>query len=85
LDWQEYVHVDKCFLRPLDVPCLVGDHSKAERKLGWRPTTKFDELIKIMVREEVNRWERWHKGEKFPWDAPSYPNENRILTRLLRV
>ncbi|RLG13613.1 GDP-mannose 4,6-dehydratase [Candidatus Pacearchaeota archaeon] len=85
LDWQEYVKVDKRFLRPLDVPCLLGDCSKAKKRLGWKPKTGFDKLVKIMVREEVNRWERWLNGERFPWDAPNYPTENRILTRAMRM
>jgi len=85
LDWQKYVKIDKRFLRPLDVPSLTGDYSKAEKKLGWRPGTKFNELVKIMVKEEVSRWERWLDGERFPWDAPNYPSENRILTRALRM
>jgi len=85
LDWQEYVTVDKKFLRPLDVELLQGDYSKAKRELGWEPKTKFDDLVKIMVKEDMNRWERWQKGEHFPWDAPNYPNEAKILTRSLRV
>jgi GDPmannose 4,6-dehydratase len=85
LDWQKYVKVDKRFLRQLDVSSLTGDYSKAEKKLGWRPRTKFNELVEIMVKEEANRWERWLNGERFSWDAPNYPSENRILTRALRM
>jgi GDPmannose 4,6-dehydratase len=85
LDWRDYVKVEKRFFRPLDVPCLVGDYSKARKRLGWEPRTKFSELVKIMVEEDVKRWERWLKGERFPWDAPNYPSENRILTRALRM
>lgn len=85
IDWQKYVKVDKRFFRPLDVPCLVGDYSKAERELGWRPRTKFEELVKIMVEKEINRWKSWLKGERFSWDAPNYPRENKILTRALRM
>ncbi len=85
LDWQEYVKVDKRFLRPLDVPSLRGDYSKAKRKLGWSPKTKFNRLVEIMVKEEINRWKRWIDGERFPWDAPNYPSENRILTRASRM
>jgi len=83
LDWQEYVKVDLRFLRPLDVPSLAGDSSKAEKKLGWKPRTTFNEIVEIMVKEEVNRWERWLSGERFPWDAPNYPSEKKILTRAL--
>jgi len=85
LDWQEYVKVDKRFMRPLDVPSLRGDYSKAKRKLGWSPKTKFNELVELMVNEEIKRWKRWINGERFPWDAPNYPSENRILTRALRM
>lgn len=84
LDWQEYVKVDQRFFRPHDVPSLTGDYSKAEKQLGWKPKIKFDKLVELMVKEEVDRWERWLKGERFAWDAPNYPSENRILTRSLK-
>jgi len=85
LDWQEYVKVDKRFLRPLDVNFLQGDYSKAGQKLGWEPKVKFDKLVEIMVKEDLERWRKWKKGEHFPWDAPNYPNEAQIMTRALRV
>ena len=85
LDWQEYVKVDKRFFRPLDVPCLIGDYTKAEKKLGWKPNVHFDKLIEIMVKEEIKRWEDWLAGKKFSWDAPNYPNEAKILTRAVRM
>ena len=55
--------------RPFDVMDLHGDYSKAKRKLGWSPKTKFRKLVKIMVEEDLNRWQRWQKKEFFPWDA----------------
>jgi GDPmannose 4,6-dehydratase len=85
LDSERFVRVDERFLRPLDVQFLQGDCAKATERLGWKPTVKFDELVKLMVQEDVSRWERWQKGERFPWDAPSYPSENRILSRMLRL
>ena len=85
LDWRKYVSTDKRFLRPLDVNYLQGDYSKAKRRLGWEPKVKFDELVEIMVREDLERWKRWQKGEHFPWDAPNYPGEAKILTRALRM
>ena len=85
LNWEDYVKVEKRFQRPLDVPCLMGDYSKAQNKIGWKPKTKFCELVEIMVKEEVDRWERYLKGERFPWDAPNYPDETKILTRALRM
>ena len=85
LDWQEYVKIDKRFFRPLDVPCLIGDYSKTRNKIGWKPRVKFDELVNIMVREDLTRWEKWLNGERFPWDAPNYPTEANVLTRALRM
>ncbi|MBN2013893.1 MAG: GDP-mannose 4,6-dehydratase [Candidatus Altiarchaeota archaeon] len=85
LDWQKHTKVDRRFMRPLDVNLLKGDYSKAEKKLGWKPKTRFEKLVKIMVEEDLERWQRWQKGEHFPWDAPLYPNEMKILTRSLKV
>ena len=85
LDWEEYVKIDKRFLRPLDVECLVGDFSKARTELGWASKTDFNKLVEIMVEEDLNRWQRWLRGERFPWDAPNYPSEAKVLTRALRM
>jgi GDPmannose 4,6-dehydratase len=85
LDSRRFVSVDERFLRPLDVNFLQGDPAKARTKLGWRPSVRFDDLVDIMVKEDVSRWERWQRGERFPWDAPSYPSENKILSRMLRL
>ncbi|MDH3277299.1 MAG: GDP-mannose 4,6-dehydratase [Nitrosopumilus sp.] len=52
-----------------DVKHLQGDYKKARKQLGWKPKTKFKKLIKIMVEEDISRWERWGKREIFPWDA----------------
>lgn len=81
LDWEKYVRVDERFLRPLDVNFLQGDYSKAKEKLGWEPREKFERLVEIMVKADINRWQRWLKGERFPWDAPNYPSEDTILSR----
>jgi GDPmannose 4,6-dehydratase len=70
LNWEDYVVVDRALYRPKDVLVLVGDYSKAERELGWRPRTSFKELVRIMVRADLERWQRWLKGEPVPFDAP---------------
>lgn len=85
LNWRDYVKVDKRFIRPLDVNRLSGDYTKANEKLGWEPKMKFDKLVEMMVESDMDRWERWLNGERFPWDAPSYPNEARVLTRSLKM
>jgi GDPmannose 4,6-dehydratase len=49
LDPEEYVVQDERFMRPAEVDHLIGDYSKAERELGWRPNTSFEELVRLMV------------------------------------
>jgi GDPmannose 4,6-dehydratase len=49
VDWRGHVVVDDAFKRPAEVDLLVGDHGKAERLLGWRPRTDFEQLIRLMV------------------------------------
>jgi len=85
LDWHKYVKVDQRLLRPLDINVLQGDYSKAKRRLSWEPEIKFDKLVEVMVKEDADRWQRWQKGQRFPWDAPNYPSETNILTRVLKV
>ena len=53
LDWQDHVVVDDAFMRPAEVDLLVGDASKAENDLGWRPETSFPDLVRIMVDADV--------------------------------
>jgi len=53
LDWRDYIEFDSRYLRPSEVDVLVGDAAKARSKLGWAPTTSFDEIIKIMVEADI--------------------------------
>lgn len=85
LDWKKHVKIDKKFFRPLDVNYLKGDNSKAKKDLGWKPKTKFNDLIKLMVTEDLKRWKMVLDGKVFPWDAPLYPNEMKILQKKFRT
>jgi len=49
LDWKDFVEVDKKYQRPTEVDALIGDASKAERELKWKPRTHWRELAKLMV------------------------------------
>jgi len=49
LDWKNFVEVSDMYKRPAEVPVLLGDSSKAEKVLGWKPKTKFKELVHMMV------------------------------------
>lgn len=83
LNWEDYVKVDNLYKRPSDVGLLQGDPSKIREKLGWEPKTKFKELVKIMVKADINRWERHLKGESFHWDAHNHPHDINIIKRSL--
>ena len=53
LNWQDYVVIDDKFYRPAEVHQLTGDYSKAKKELGWSPTIKFKELVKMMVEYDI--------------------------------
>jgi GDPmannose 4,6-dehydratase len=63
LDWQKHVEIDPRYYRPAEVDLLIGDASKAKRKLGWEPKTKFVELTKLMVDADVELLRRHQQGE----------------------
>ncbi|MEO8069847.1 MAG: GDP-mannose 4,6-dehydratase [Acidobacteriota bacterium] len=58
LDWRKFVSEDPALLRPAEVDHLIGDASKAHAKLGWTPTTNFDQLIRMMVDADLKHLSR---------------------------
>jgi GDPmannose 4,6-dehydratase len=52
------VRVDPRYFRPTEVETLLGDPSRARRKLGWKPRVKFTELVAEMMREDLKASER---------------------------
>jgi GDPmannose 4,6-dehydratase len=70
LDWQKHVVIDPKFYRPAEVDRLIGDATKAQRVLGWKPRTTFAQLVSMMVdadlealgqlpwRGAARRWDR---------------------------
>jgi GDPmannose 4,6-dehydratase len=57
LDWQKYVRFDERYRRPLDTGALIGDASKAEAHLDWKPQVLMPELAKIMVEADMRALE----------------------------
>jgi GDPmannose 4,6-dehydratase len=55
LDWKEHVRIDPAFVRPAEVDVLIGDPSKAKRKLGWEPAVRFKQLVELMVDADLER------------------------------
>jgi len=49
----DFVIIDDTFKRPAEVDLLVGDASKAKRKLGWEPKVSFEELVLKMVNHDL--------------------------------
>lgn len=52
------VEVDPAFFRPAEVDALIGDYSKAEKTLGWRPNTDLHALCGLMVEADLQRLDR---------------------------
>ena len=55
LNWEDYVVVDPKFVRPAEVKLLLGDSSKALKKIGWKPEVSFEELVKMMVDADLEK------------------------------
>lgn len=52
---EEFVKIDPRYFRPTEAEELVADPTKANRKLGWKPRIKFDDLVKIMVDADIRQ------------------------------
>ncbi|MGW1030509.1 GDP-mannose 4,6-dehydratase, partial [Streptomyces sp. NPDC002577] len=70
LDWRDHVRFDERYLRPSEVDHVVGDASKAERVLGWKPTVRAPELARLMVDAELGTLARTRPGSV---SAPRIP------------
>ena len=53
LDWRKHLQIDDRYYRPAEVDLLIGDASKAKQKLGWTAKTKFKELVRLMVDDDL--------------------------------
>ncbi len=58
LDYKDYVVTDPRFVRPAEVDLLLGDPSYAKKKLGWEPSVTFEELVKMMVDADLERYSK---------------------------
>lgn len=56
LHWEDYVVIDQHLMRPAEVDHLLGDASKARRKLGWKPEVGFEKLVHMMVEADLKRY-----------------------------
>lgn len=79
LDWQDYVRIDPRYYRPNEVDYLLADASQAKEILGWQPSVRFNDLVRIMVDADLEvagltcpgegrhilreRFDNWHRWE----------------------
>ncbi len=53
-DWHPYIKQNQAFLRPAEVDILLGNPTKAEKKLGWKRKVDFQGLVKLMVQNDLD-------------------------------
>jgi GDPmannose 4,6-dehydratase len=75
LDYEEYIGIDQRYFRPTEVDVLLGDSTKAQKKLGWKPKVTFDQLIEKMIEADLELG----KKEKTLLDAGYENVKNRII------
>jgi GDPmannose 4,6-dehydratase len=64
LDPRKHVAFDKRYLRPAEVDLLIGDATKAKKKLGWEPKVKFKQLAEIMVDADIQLLAEERSGQR---------------------
>jgi GDPmannose 4,6-dehydratase len=62
LNWEDYVRFDPKYTRPAEVDALMGDASKINTNLGWKPEVTFEELVQIMVDGDIQLLEDERSG-----------------------
>ncbi|WP_370331131.1 GDP-mannose 4,6-dehydratase [Mycolicibacterium hippocampi] len=77
LNWEDHVRFDDRYLRPTEVDALIGDPSRASKKLDWVPTISGRELARLMVDADIEALEcagrPWiDKVQLESWDTPTF-------------
>jgi GDPmannose 4,6-dehydratase len=71
LDWEKYVEIDARYFRPTEVDALHGDASKARQRLGWQPRMGFKDLVKMMVKHDLELAKREAILRSAGYDGPA--------------
>lgn len=71
MDWEKYVRFDDRYKRPAEVDALIGDASRAESKLQWKPKVLLPELARLMVDADIRRLENGDADIDVP-DLPDW-------------
>jgi GDPmannose 4,6-dehydratase len=75
LDWRKHVVIDPRYVRPAEVDLLIGDPSKARKKLGWKPEVSFKELVHRMVDADMKAIE---EEIRFGWHQPAKATDVKL-------
>jgi len=64
-DWHDFVEIDQAAMRPTDIEDLLGNSTKAQKELNWKPKTSFRELVKMMVDHDIEYEKSYMNPLKF--------------------
>lgn len=64
LNYEDWVVLDKKFLRPAEVDTLLGDPTRAEKELQWRRKVSFEKMVQMMVESDIARYQKMGFSEK---------------------
>ncbi len=68
LEREQIVKIDPRYYRPTEVDILLGDTTKAQAKLGWKPAVNFESLVRIILASDMER-----EGLTVPFEVPEDP------------
>jgi GDPmannose 4,6-dehydratase len=74
LDWRKYVEIDPRYYRATEVDLLLGDSTKARKKIGWEPRVRFRELVRMMIDSDL-------EAESTRAPAPRLATNHELLGR----
>lgn len=69
---QEVVAVDEKYFRPTEVDLLIGDASKAYKKLGWKPEHQLADLVKDMMESDIKLMQKQNYLKEGGYTTPNY-------------
>ncbi|OUW38364.1 MAG: GDP-mannose 4,6-dehydratase [Flavobacteriaceae bacterium TMED184] len=74
LEEGQYVETSEKYFRPNEVEYLLGDSTKAENNLGWKPKVMFKDLVKLMVEHDINEAKKEYTLLKEGLISPTWEN-----------
>ncbi len=71
-NWHDYVGIDLRYYRPTEVENLIADTRKAREKLGWQARTKFEDIVKIMLKYDLEKYNLHSYAEQIKCELPNF-------------